>query len=159
MANYWVNMEYAMRHSFKITSGLALAVILSATASAASIEQIEQQYQQDLQFCESGAVTDIAACKKEAGAAAQAAKKGDLTETVGQGTAQNRCQHFTGERKTECELLMQGDNVQTRGSVQSGGVIRSLEIEYTPEPDTQAPDSNATDDLADGVQAKTYSVE
>ena len=78
------------------------------------------------------AANDPAACKRESGAAAQAAKRGNLT-SPGAAAAQNttdRCSSLTGAQKKDC-MARAGSSptsasgtTTSEGSVQSGGIIK-----------------------------------
>lgn len=136
--------------STKLIFVSSLVVTIFGSTATLAQTSLQQQYEQDLKHCESATVVDKEACRKEAGAALQTAKKNELTSPANDNQSlTNRCQYQTGERQKECELLMQNNNAQVQGSVESGGVIRSMEFEYTPEtPDSleglkQAPESES----------------
>ena len=76
------------------------------------------------------AANDPAACKRESGAAAQAAKRGNLTGP-GAAAAQNatdRCSALAGAQKKDCMARAgsssSGGTTTSEGSVQSGGIIK-----------------------------------
>ncbi len=79
------------------------------------------------------AAHDPAACKRESGAAAAEAKRGNLT-TPGAATAErnaaDRCASLTGGQQKDCLARVgvtppaSGGGTITEGSVQSGGIIK-----------------------------------
>ncbi|MEO7243376.1 MAG: hypothetical protein ABIW85_10750 [Variovorax sp.] len=76
-----------------------------------------------------GRLQDKAACMKEAGAAKQAMRRGNLTdESPGalQANALARCNRQPTQDQAECEARVRGTgNTKVEGSVMGGGLIRS----------------------------------
>lgn len=119
-----------------LAAGLGCAVLFAPGAQAASPSS---QYQQDIQRCSTLSDVDRQACLKEAGAADQAAKNGHLTSPSAQAESQNRtqrCEALSGKQRQDCLSLMDNSNIDTQGSVLSGGVLRQTTI-IIPAPVTQ----------------------
>jgi hypothetical protein len=122
------------RSSLRMLAGIALCFTM-AGASMSAIAQEKQSdaqsnYQKERANCLNGRSNeDRATCLKEAGAAFDAAKRGQLNNNGAQyqKNAMLRCQALEGENRRACELRMQGDG-STSGSVAAGGVLRELTI-------------------------------
>ena len=72
------------------------------------------------------AKNDPAACKRESGAAALEAKRGNLTSpgaAAGRNEA-DRCKALSGSERSDCLSRAAGASTTTSGSVQSGGIVR-----------------------------------
>lgn len=134
-------------------TGLVLGMLFSVSAYTQTSATLQSQYQADLQYCDSAAVIDKQACKNEAAAALSEAKKGNLTGAASDARS-NRCQYLSGDKKTDCEMLMQNSAANVQGSVQSGGIIRSMEYEYTPAV-KNSDNSSKTDDSV----TETYKID
>lgn len=104
---------------------------LAANAQSTSMADLQAQYKQDLQRCES--LTDPEAkrtCRREAGAALQEARRNRLA-TPQADTAANaaaRCQRLPADQRADCERLMTDSSAVQHGSVSGGGVLRELTI-------------------------------
>lgn len=137
-------------------AGLAMGLMFAGATStvyAQNTDPLQEQYEADLRHCESASVTDKEACRREAGAALSEARKGNLTDPQ-ENTSANRCQYLHGDQKTDCERLMNNPDARIDGSVESGGVIRSMEYEYTPG------ENNATNGVnGENSVTKSYTVE
>ncbi len=74
-----------------------------------------------------GADEDRAACLKEAGAALQAARRGDLEDNPGvyETNRLARCAYLPQGDREDCERRMKGEGT-TSGSVEGGGIYREL---------------------------------
>ena len=104
--------------------GMASASVLAATAGAAS--EIQTRYTQDRAKCLSGKSNqDQATCLKEAGAARDAAKQGQLNDGDAKykRNAKTRCDALSGDEATDCLARMKGKGT-TSGSVEAGGIYR-----------------------------------
>lgn len=139
-------------------------IAFSGSTFAQGNDALKTQYQNDLLYCESSSVIDKDACKKEAGAAYSEALKGNLSVSTSESTKANRCKYLHGDRKDDCEKLMNNPDAAIQGSVESGGILRSMEYEYTPEPDeidkiiNDKPQTKSTDNQT-GSNTKTFSVD
>ena len=104
--------------------GMASASALAATAGVAS--ETQARYEQDRAKCLSGKSNqDQATCLKEAGAARDAAKQGQLNdgEANYKRNAKTRCDALSGDEATDCLARMKGKGT-TSGSVEAGGIYR-----------------------------------
>lgn len=112
-----------------LAASLGGALLFTPWAQAASPQM--SQYQKDVERCNTTPGIDKAACLKEAGAAAQAARQDQLTNP-GMGTETTdrtrRCDALTGDQREECIQLMNSSDTRTQGSVEGGGVLRELTI-------------------------------
>ena len=84
-------------------------------------------YQQERARCAAQATEDRAACIREAGAALQASKRGQLDDSPAS-YEQNRlarCSYLRGDDRQDCERRMRGEGT-VRGSVEGGGIYREL---------------------------------
>lgn len=111
---------------FRQTTKLALpaaALLLCAAAQAAPTGR----YAEDRAACASLPQESRAACVREAGAAAQAARSGQLTSESATHYEQNalaRCAVFkTDEDKKDCKARLRG-HASVSGSVEGGGLLR-----------------------------------
>src|SRR5690554_6293098 len=100
---------------------------------------MQARYKEDIQRCET--LTDPESkqtCRREAGAALQAARHNRLT-TPGDAAANatQRCKRLPVERRADCERLMSDSSTVEHGSVSGGGVFR--ELTYTVPADTATP--------------------
>lgn len=115
-----------MAFAFLRFSPAAVAVSLLCASALAANEDIEARYQSERAACETA--QDKAACLRDAAAAREAARRGQLESAQG-GYDQNalaRCAALPVEERDACVRRVRGEGV-TQGSVQGGGVIR----EYT----------------------------
>lgn len=113
-----------------LAAGVGCAFLFAPLAQAAGPAQ--SQYQRDVEHCNTTPGIDKAACLKEAGAAAQAARNDTLTAPSNAAEARNRvqrCDNLTGSQRQECMDLMDNKTqVREQGSVQSGGILRETTI-------------------------------
>ena len=122
------------------------AMILGGTAllgsgAQAADGQTQTQYQQDVARCNNTPGIDMQACLQEAGAAAQAARQGTLTQPSDQTAARHRsqrCDNLPAAQRQDCMTLMQDPNSRVQGSVQAGGTLRETTITI-PAPASPAP--------------------
>ena len=105
---------------------LAPAAALLCAAAAQAATSVHDQYR-----------ADRAACIREAGAAAQAARQGGLSSadaSTYENNALARCDAFkTPEDKSDCIARM-GSKATVQGSVDGGGLLRESVRTYTVEP-------------------------
>ncbi|TAK82501.1 MAG: hypothetical protein EPO20_20740 [Betaproteobacteria bacterium] len=107
-------------------------ILLSALAqillSPVAFADARQTFQEERARCMSGPPDeDRAACLKEAGAALQAAKRGELQDNPGvyETNRLARCAYLPKGEREDCERRMQGEGT-TSGSVEGGGIYREL---------------------------------
>lgn len=109
--------------------------LLCASAIAtddAKLKEIEARYQSERAACENAQLTqDRAACLRDAAAARDAARRGQLETTQGgyDRNALARCEALPVEERDACARRVRGEGV-TQGSVGEGGIIREYR-EYT----------------------------
>ena len=112
-------------------SAFAVGALLTAgiaMAAATDMSEAQARYKQERARCMSGqSHQDHATCLKEAGAALNEAKRGNL----GSGTGQNeqnqlkRCEVLPAEDREDCLRRMRGEGTIS-GSVEGGGIYREL---------------------------------
>jgi hypothetical protein len=109
-------------------------VLFSAATHAADPQTPQARYQADRAAClTNNPNIDRAACLREAGAALQESKKSGSVKSSGphnkEDFARNRtlrCQPLPSPDREDCLRRMQGEGV-VEGSVEAGGVLRTLE--------------------------------
>jgi hypothetical protein len=87
---------------------------------------IEARYHAERATCMSGSSNqDRSTCLKEAGAARDEARKGQLTDGDGKlrQNAKQRCDALSGDDARDCLARMKGKGT-TSGSAQGGGILR-----------------------------------
>lgn len=118
---------------FALCLGLASGSALAAGGSTTANSSAQAQYQQDMALCKSGQSNNEskATCEREAGAALQAARQGQLTAESTNGYQQdatNRCAALPQDQRQDCMTLMNDRNATVQGSVGGGGVLRETTI-------------------------------
>ena len=110
----------------------AISAVLSVCAAAAMAvantpsADIEARYQAERATCMNGSSNqDRSTCLKEAGAARDEARKGQLSDGDGKlrQNAKQRCDALSGDEARDCLARMKGKGT-TSGSVQGGGILR-----------------------------------
>jgi len=109
---------------------VAIGGLLSFSALAADTEA-QARYSQERAYCMSGrSQQDQATCMKEAGAALQENRRGNLS-TIDRGqinqNTETRCEVLKGDDKAACRARMEGMGT-TEGSVAGGGILREITI-------------------------------
>ena len=97
------------------------------------------KYERDRAACLSGrSAQDQATCLREAGAALQAARRGDLSSGEGdlKQNAQERCKVLAGAERSDCLARVRGEGMVS-GSVEGGGILRET-VTIVPAPSTSA---------------------
>jgi hypothetical protein len=114
---------------FTLTAAALLATSsFGANAAAPAASEIQSRYEQERARClagQSGQAQET--CLKEAGAARDAAKQGQLNDGGGKlgKNAKDRCDVLTGDDKRDCMSRVKGkSNTTESGSVKGGGIIR-----------------------------------
>lgn len=122
-------MAFSLLHFRPATLAAALLCASVQAADDAKLKDIEARYQSERAACESA--LDKAACLRDAAAAREAARHGQLES--GQGSydqnALARCAALPVEERDACARRVRGEGV-TQGSVKEGGVMREYR-EYT----------------------------
>lgn len=116
---------------FAAVAALAAGTLISVTSALATGESAEAQakYKNDVANCNAGNTQqDRATCLREAGAALQESRRGDLTNAPRaqkQANATQRCDALSGSDRDACEARMRGEGTVS-GSVAGGGVLREI---------------------------------
>lgn len=110
-----------------------LVVIAALPAHAASSREIDATYRQDRAACMSaGSLHERSSCLRESGAVRNEARRNmraaSATPEARAANALQRCANLPGDHRTVCERMVQGEGAAS-GSVEGGGVLRSLETE------------------------------
>lgn len=124
---------------------LASAVLSLSAASAVAAArnvagEIQARYEQERAICLSGQSNqDRTTCLKEAGAAREEARRGQLDsgDRRLRSNAKERCAALTGDDAVACEARMDGLG-KVSGSVDGGGVVREIiirKVEPAPGPE------------------------
>lgn len=106
---------------------LLTAALLLCAATAQAATDARSQYHEDRAACAGVAQESRMACMREAGAAAQAARTGQLTSGDAGAYERNalaRCEVFkTDEDRSDCEARVRS-GATVSGSVEGGGLLR-----------------------------------
>ena len=125
---------------------MALACVAGAAGAMAAdgaTPGAQDRYNQEVARCNAGMTQqDRATCLREAGAALEEARKGNLNGDVAAytGNSVSRCDVFIGEERSACRSRILGPtNTEaatiTRGSVNEGGILReSIQVVPAPAP-------------------------
>ncbi|WP_313083478.1 hypothetical protein [Pulveribacter sp.] len=109
-----------------VACSAALLMFGAAAQAAGNTGEVRSNFQQERASCAHVPEASRAPCLREAGAAAQAARNGQLTspgDSTYQQNAMARCEVFkTQEGKADCQARMR--NRAASGSVEGGGVLR-----------------------------------
>jgi hypothetical protein len=111
---------------------------LSAAAAAGTVAPSDAQarYEQERARCLSGESGQAqSTCLKEAGAALDAAKHGQLNDGNAnyRQNAKERCSALTGDEMRDCIARAKGQSTSVSGSVKGGGILReSVTVETRP---------------------------
>ena len=123
--------------SIRAIVGSVFALAGACALAAAPANEVQTRYEQERARCLSGQSGQAQeTCLKEAGAARDAAKKGQLADGDGKlrMNAKERCDVLTGDEKRDCVARAKGaSNTSASGSVKGGGIIReTVTIEPAP---------------------------
>lgn len=117
-----------LSHSSTLAACAAATLLFAGAAVAGKASEAQLRYQQERAVCMSGASNqDRATCLKEAGAALQEARRGNLSASDSQ-LGRNRtmrCDALPVQDRQDCEMRMSGAG-STSGSAQQGGILREL---------------------------------
>ena len=113
---------------------LAAAACFGAAAHAAPAgDAIDARYQKERAACENGTSgQDTATCLREAGAARDAARRGQLDPAPqADANATERCQALPEADRAHClSRVNGGPDTTTSGSVKGGGVLKETTTRY-----------------------------
>ena len=126
----------------------AIALTLGASIAYSEKSATPSQYDMERAACISGRSNqDRATCLKEADAARDAARRGQLTDADAASYRKNaldRCKALVGDDARDCVTRMNGGGTVS-GSVEAGGLYReSVTTEVTPAAPGEAPATPAT---------------
>lgn len=116
------------KHLFLSRICAATLFIAASAFAAAPPGEAQTRYEQERARCmggQSGQAQET--CLKEAGAARDASKKGQLSDGEGRlkKNANDRCDALTGDERRDCIARVKGAvNSSETGSVKGGGIIR-----------------------------------
>ncbi|WP_075255975.1 hypothetical protein [Herbaspirillum camelliae] len=120
----------SLRHQL-LRSTSALVIGLAALGGASHVfaagKTDNSDYQQQVAACKNGSSSeDRATCLREAGAARQAASRGNLTDPGAAQLKENamkRCEGLPQSDRIDCEKRVNGEG-RVEGSVSEGGILR-----------------------------------
>ena len=111
-------------HTFLVAAGAAALLAAGNAQAAPSAAQL--RYQQERADCMNGTSgQDRATCLREASAALQEARRGNLQGGDVTANALARCEGLPDGDRQDCVLRVQGAG-QSSGSVRGGGIVREL---------------------------------
>ncbi|MCO5100838.1 MAG: hypothetical protein M9885_08075 [Burkholderiaceae bacterium] len=133
--NRWPALAAGLAGTFVALLAVAWPAWAAETGRADSdsgrADSVRQRYEADRAACLSGRTgEDLQNCLREAGAAAQAARRGKLLEGADENYRQNalaRCAPLPAEQREACRMRIEGAGTVV-GSVQEGGLYRELVI-------------------------------
>jgi hypothetical protein len=105
---------------------IAICALLCAPVLADRAQDIEARYRSERAACDSNpAVRDRAACRREAAAARDAARKGPFgdEQAAYEKNALARCEALPEAERDNCKRRTRGEG-ETSGSVEGGGILR-----------------------------------
>jgi hypothetical protein len=130
---YFARSTASLRCSLVRPATLCLSGMVLALASAGAMagttgssQDIQARYDQERAKCLSGQSNqDRATCLREAGAARDAARQGELNDNGAKykQNAKERCDALTGDEAKDCLARMKGKGTVS-GSVEGGGILR-----------------------------------
>ena len=126
--------------------GLALARPLAAQAPPAAAPERPQSYQADRALCVSGlSHQEREACLREAGAARQAGRRGQLEDddATYRRNALRRCDPLPPPQRQDCITRMRDRDTTIEGSVEEGGIYREHREFVPPSPMPAAPEAGS----------------
>jgi hypothetical protein len=131
-----------------IAAADAAASAASGTASSAAPTEasLRATYERDKAACSKKPVGDArATCLREAGAAYDAARKGQLrSASDAERNARARCEQLPEAQRNDCLARARGEGESTvRGSVEGGGILRET-VTRTVTPAAPAPAESAS---------------
>ncbi|QDD63004.1 hypothetical protein EJD96_02035 [Herbaspirillum seropedicae] len=124
------NSTATLRHQL-LRSASALVIGLAALGGASHVlaagKTDNSDYQRQVAACKNGSSSeDRATCLREAGAARQAASRGNLTDPGAAQLKENamkRCEGLPQSDRIDCEKRVNGEG-RVEGSVSEGGILR-----------------------------------
>jgi hypothetical protein len=135
---------HLIRRAMHVCAGGMLVAVWSLSALAATpASEIDQKYKDDRAQCLIGRTAqDRSTCLREAGAARDEARRGQLGDGNAnyRKNAKERCDVLTGDEQRDCVARAKGKGTVS-GSVEGGGVMRETVTRElkSPEPVASAP--------------------
>jgi hypothetical protein len=124
-------------------AGTAVVCIAANAADMSKKSEIESNYQRERASCLNGTSNeDRATCLKEAGAAREEARRGQLTDdrSAEQQNAVARCTVLPESDRADCVRRVQGDG-SVSGSAREGGIFRETVTTVPARPDDMPMDN------------------
>jgi hypothetical protein len=116
----------AFRSFAHVLSWMLVATTAAAAADARKASDAQKRYQDERAACMSSTSADQAACLREAAAARQEAKRGQLeSQAEYEKNRFMRCNYLPAGDREDCERRMRGEGTVS-GSVEGGGIYREL---------------------------------
>jgi hypothetical protein len=134
-------LRHGARLLFILVGGATLCIAAHAAGTASSKSDIEANYRRERASCMDGTSNeDRATCLKEAGAARDEARRGQLTDdrAAEQQNAVARCNGLPESDRVDCVRRVQGDGTVS-GSAAGGGILRETVTIVPATPDGSAP--------------------
>ncbi|WP_440108461.1 hypothetical protein [Acidovorax sp. BL-A-41-H1] len=117
-------MKIAIRLAAPALAAAALLAPFAAVSQTTAGSTAEERYAQERQKCMTSNTQDSqATCLREAGAALDASRRGQLTSAAGGDAATQRCTVFK-DAAEQAECVRRVQNAPASGSVPGGGVLR-----------------------------------
>ena len=117
-------MKIALRLAAPALAAATLLAPFAAISQTAAATTAQERYAQERQKCMTNNTQDSqATCLREAGAALQASRNGQLTGAAGSEAATQRCTVFK-DAAEQAECVRRVQNAPASGSVPGGGVLR-----------------------------------
>jgi len=121
--------------------GILFSLLLVSAAHAAGQNGLQKEYQKEREACMDGRTDEAKnVCLKEAAAAYQAARQGNLTADspdIYRRNALARCQVLPQDDREDCVRRVEGEGSMTSGSVAGGGIFSETKT-VVPAPAPQA---------------------
>jgi len=117
-------MKIAIRFAVTALAAAALLAPFAAVAQTTGASTAQERHAQERQKCMTDNTQDSqATCLREAGAALDASRKGQLTSAAGNEAATQRCAVFK-DASEQAECVRRVHNAPASGSVPGGGLLR-----------------------------------
>jgi hypothetical protein len=134
-------LHHGARLLFVLVGAATLCVAAHAAGTAGSRSEIEANYRAERAACMNGTSNqDRTTCLKEAGAARDEARRGQLTDdrAMERQNAVARCNGLPESDRVDCVRRVQGDGTVS-GTAAGGGILRETVTIVPAAPDGSAP--------------------
>jgi hypothetical protein len=118
------------------------AVAQTTPGTNATSASAQARYQQERAACVNGTShQDKATCLREAGAARDAARRGQLTSSAQlEANASSRCNALPEGDRADCRSrVLNESNTTVKGSVEGGGIVKETTTRYVMTPEGEKP--------------------